>query len=338
MKQLFQSDLTKTLLYFTLTLIAAAAIAPWPYNLGKMISEVGEVRATSAEAQGITGWFDRAEFAHFFLISLLGCALLLAGPFICWMRFGSTADSSPVRPWSLRLPQHALNDTGQPLARNPRRVFDWTTGFLLAGSLLALMNWLFLLTGWFAFNHPVDWLPALMRALICAIVLAVMIEWVFRGVFLGVLLRSLRPSLAIVLASVIFAGIHFLFPPEHFQLKDAGEADAGFRFIGAVTNHLFAHPGYCFGFASLLFAGLILTYTRYRTASLSLAIGLQSGWMFVFFLSHEIITFTNTQLSKIEFIIGPDRRSGLIPLCILIATGLLVHVFLQISTRNDKPT
>lgn len=334
MKHPFQSDLTKTLLYFILTLAATAALAPWPYNLGKMITEVVEARNTGDTAQGIAGWCARAEFSHFFLLSFLGCALVLAGPFICWMRFGSGDTHPPVRPWSLRLPHPGLTDAGQPLRPNPRKAFHWLTGFLLAGSLLALMNWLLLLTGWFSFSQPVNWLPAMTKSLTIAVISGMLLEWVFRGAFLGILLRSLRPTLAIAGVSTIYACLHFLFPHEKFHLSDAGEPNAGFRFIAESARHLSANPDDVFGFITLFFSGLILAYTRYRTASLSLALGLQTGWLFVSFLSWQIITFAPTHYAKIEFIIGPDRRSGLLPLCILTATGLLIHVFIQISTRD----
>lgn len=337
MKHLFQSDLTKTLLYFILTLVAAAALAPWPYNVGKIIEEIAETRTTSETAKSVASWCAQANFAHFFLLSLLGCALILAGPFISWLQLGSRHKHT-TRPWSLRLPRTSLANIGQPLVRNPRKWFYWTTGFLLAGSLLALMDWLFLFTGWFTFNHPVDWLPAVTRSLVLAFLLSVTIEWVFRGIFLGIFLHSLRPALAIIYSAALYSCLHFLFPPDNFQFKNADQYDAGFRFLAETTLHLFSYPGYLFGFISLFFSGLILAYARYQTASLSLSIGLQTGWLFIYLLSQEIISFTHANFTKIEVIIGPDRRSGLIPLCILIATGLLIHVFVQLSTRNRRPT
>lgn len=337
MKALFQSDLTKALLYFILTLAAAAALAPWLYNLGKMISEVAETRTTSPETRGIAGWCAQAEFAHFFLLSFLGCALVLAGPFICWLRLGAGTASPPASPWSLRIPNPSPAGTGQPLVRNPRRAFHWTTGFLLAGSLLALMNWLFLLTGWFAFDRPVDLFPAMLRAFAAAILLGFVLEWLFRGMLLGVLLRSLRPGLAITAVSLVYACLHFLLPGEQLQPADPGEADAGFRYVNSIALHASAFMGDTLGFFTLLFSGLILAYARYRTASLSLSIGLQAGWLFVLFLSRDIITFTDTGFAGARVIVSEGRYSGLVPLCILIATGLLAHVFAEISTRGNRP-
>jgi membrane protease YdiL (CAAX protease family) len=229
-----------------------------------------------------------------------------------------------------------IAEAGQPLLRNPKRVFHWATGFLLAGSILALMNWLMLLTDWFAFKHPVDWFPALARAFSAAVVFSILSEWLFRGVLLGILLRSLRPGLAILGISLLYACLHFLFPMDRLHISDPGNADAGFRFILKMATHLASYLGDALGFITLIFSGLILSYTRYRTASLSLSIGLQTGWLFVLFLSHDIIAFSNANLGKLEAVIGTDRRSGFVPLLFLVATGLLVHVFIQISGRKAQ--
>ena len=198
------------------------------------------------------------------------------------------------------------------------------------------MTWLFLLIHWFSFDHSTKLNVALLYAFIAALFLGLAFEWVFRGIFLGLLLRSLRPGIALTLSSLIFACIHFLFPSHHFDLQNPGNADAGFRFIKESLFQVIQNPGYSFGFISLFFCGLILAYTRYQTASLALSIGLQTGWCFVFLLSHSLIDFTHAEFKQVELIIGADRRSGLLPLCFLVATGLLTHVFVQITTNNQK--
>ena len=95
MKRLLQSDLTKTLLYFFLTLTATAILAPWAFNAGKMIAEVAESRPTGDTARGLAGWCSKAEFSHFFLLSFLACASLFAGPFISWLRLGASSAATP---------------------------------------------------------------------------------------------------------------------------------------------------------------------------------------------------------------------------------------------------
>lgn len=254
------------------------------------------------------------------------------------MRFSSGHLSSPIRPWTIWLPRCGLQEIGQPLARNPRKVFHWSTGFLLAGSLMALMNWLFLLTGWLKFDHPVEWLPAMARALVAAVVIAIIFEWLFRGILLGILLRSLRPALAIICVSLAYGCLHLLVPQDGTPLSNPGDPDAGFRFMKNMVINLASFSASSLGFFCLVFSGLILAYTRYRTASLSLSLGLQTGWLFVFILSHQMIVSVNSSLPNLDVIIGTDRRSGLIPLCILISTGLLIHVFTEISARSSSPS
>ena len=89
-------------------------------------------------------------------------------------------------------------------------------------------------------------------------------------------------------------------------------------------------------FINLFVLGMILAYARYRTASLWLPIGLYAGWLFVRGLFHGLATISENHLSHTGVFIGTDQQSGILPLCFLFATGLLVHVFVQISSRSRE--
>lgn len=300
-----------------------------------MIAEVVESRQGNAPQHHITSWLDSAEFSWFFLITLIACAALLSLPLICWLRLVNR-HQHPIRPWSLRVRGAGLPDTGQPLSAHPRRTLIWVTGFLLAGSILTLMNWLFLLSGWFAFSKPLDWLPALGISIVAAILVSIITEWIFRGVLLGIFLRSLSPALAILINSLIFSTLYLVLPEKNSIFLHGGEADAGVRYLVDRLTKLSADPGYLAGFTSMLIAGAILAYSRYRTASLALSTGILTGWLSIVIFSHMILETTPDLSTKLSLFVDPDRFSGAIPLSFIIATGLLAHVFTEMLARAEQ--
>ena len=338
-KRLIQSDLTKILLFLILTTVCAAAITPLLYDAGKMIAEVAEARGTNP----ILIWFaqkcDQADLPQYFNRALLLCALLLAGPFLMWLRLGKEARQPRRNPWRIRLPNRSIaQDQGQALSRNPKATLHFTTGFLLAGSLMLLMVWLLLQTGWFALIQPIDWMSVSRSSFFSAAFTGVVEEWVFRGVILGILLRCMRPTMAIVTTSLFFASVHFLMPLDGVTVLKPGDLDSGFRMISLVAQR-FLHPQTFFlSFIHLFAMGLILAYARYRTSSLWLPIGLHIGGLFIHKLFHQTAEFSSENLAAVDVFIGHDRQSGILPLTILIAMGLLVHVFAQVSVEKTALT
>ncbi|MCP5535322.1 MAG: CPBP family intramembrane metalloprotease [Akkermansiaceae bacterium] len=337
MKRLIQSDLTKILIFFILTLISAAVVSPWLYNMGKFVAEVGESRNLNVVMNWLAQKCAHAEFPRYFNRALVICALVLAGPFIMWMRLGKDTRQPRPSPWRIKLPKHCTaHDPGQALTRNPHAFLHLVTGFLLTGSLLTLMVWLLLMTGWFSLQHPIDWWLVTRESLGSAVFSAIIEEWIFRGIILGIFLRAMRPAPAIVIVSLFYASIHFLLPPVGVKVINPGDADAGFRMVALVARRFLSPQDFSLGFISLLVVGLILAYARYRTASLWLPIGLHIGWGYVHRIFQIITELSGDHLASAEVIIGADRKSGLLPLSLLIATGLLVHVFVQISEEKRK--
>jgi|TARA_B110000908_G_scaffold148622_1_gene181227 membrane protease YdiL (CAAX protease family) len=336
-KRLIQSDITKTLIFFTLTVVIAAVVSPWLYNVGKFIAEVGETRNLNVLMNWLAQKCDHAEFPRYFNRALLLCALVLAGPFIMWMRLGKEARQPRRNPWRIKLPKHSIaHDYGQALVHNRRGFLHLVTGFLLAACLLTLMVWFLLAIGWFSLEHPVKWFVAIRESLLSAAFVSVFEEWIFRGMMLGIFLRAMRPFAAIAVVSIFYASIHFLLPPDGVKLLNPGEADAGFRMISLVFQRFMSPQEFLLSFITLLVVGLILGYARYRTASLWLPIGLHAGWVFVHRVFQHIAELSGDHLASAEVLIGADRKSGLLPLSLLIPTGLLVHVFLQISSDRNK--
>lgn len=330
-KRALHSDITKLLLYLTLTLLAAAALAPWLFNAGKMFAEVTGQRASSAAMLWFAEKCASADFSRYFNRSLLICALLLAGPFIAWMRFSANPSSPRLRPWRVRIAPPASQDASQPLARNRRGLLHLGSGFFLTSGLTLLMVWLVLVTGWFGLTNVDSWKDILGKALVTALVVAAIEELVFRGMLLGILLRSLPTLPAILLSSLVFSVCHYLRPPSSFILVDPGNADAGFRFLTVLADYAMHPSEYLFGFITLFFAGAILAYARYRTASLWLPIGLHMGWITIAKVAHGITEPTQEHLHAASLLISENLRSGVLPICFLLTTGLLVHVFVELA-------
>ncbi len=331
-KRLLQSDITKLLVYFALTLAGAAAVSPLLFNLGKFIAEVGETRNLNVVMNWIAQKCAHEEFGYFFKLSLLLCALCLAAPLVSWMRLENAAADPPVSPWRIRLPKHSTaSDHGQPLRHNRHGWLHLATGFLLAGSLLTLMVWLLLVTGWFRLEQPDGWLGSLGAALATALLVATVSEWVFRGALLGIFLRSMRPAAALVAVSLVFTAVHFLMTSKGIALRHPDGLDAGFRMLGQLGTQLTNPQVFLPGSVPAFFAGMILAYARYRTASLWLPVGLHAGWLFVHLLFLDLAVAGKGSLPLMQVMIGNDRLSGVLPLCLLVTTGVLVHVFVQIS-------
>lgn len=341
-KRLIQSDITKILIFLTLTALTAALLSPWLYNAGKMIAEVVESRSANTPLLWFAQRCGNADFLQYFHSSLLICGTLLIGPFIMWMQLGQSPKSRNNKPWTLRLPEPSIaHETGQRLRHNPRGWLHFGTGVLLASSLVLLMMWLLIQTDWFRLQRPVMWYDAIKNNITPVVISSVFVEWLLRGVLLGICLRSMRPGIAIFIVSLIYAAGHFLSPMAGDQLAQQENWDAGFRMFELIGQRFFHLGSFALPFLTLWCIGMVLSYARFRTASLWLPIGLHLGWLFVHRVFAEIAVINGEHLASADVFISDDRQSGILPISLIIATALLVHVFIQISeerraTREEK--
>ncbi|MGB1873866.1 MAG: lysostaphin resistance A-like protein [Akkermansiaceae bacterium] len=336
MQRLIQSDLTKVILFFILTIVTAAAISPWLYNAGMLLAEVRESRSLNPILDSLADCCNGVTFSSFYLCSMLGCALVLAGPFVMWCQLKHPSSGTIYKPWRLQLPRSSISgNNGQSLSRNPQADLHLGAGFLIMGGVMAISFLLLKKIGWFSMNPEADYGMAVGYAMVSAIFTAIISESLFRGVIMGICLRSMGPALAIISSSVIYATVLSVTPPKELVLKNPEMVDAGFRMLKATLQQLLTPEKLAFGFITLFSFGLVMAYARYRTASLWLPIGLHIGMTFSqHFL--EQTTVANTQLPAIsKLLIGGNTLSGLLPLCILIVTTLLIHIFIQIS--RPKP-
>ena len=79
--------------------------------------------------------------------------------------------------------------------------------------------------------------------------------------------------------------------------------------------------------------GVVLAYARIRTASLWLPVGLHIGWVFGVGM-FKAATWPVVGLPEaMRWLVGMSLLEGLLPLSVIIATGMLVHLM----TRRPEP-
>ena len=331
MLRLIQSDLTKVTLFFILTILVSAVISPWIYNAGMLLAEVGQSRTLNPILDWLANRCVGAPFASYYDHTLLVSAFALAGPFIMWCHLSNQGAKQLPSPWRIKLTQSTNSiQNGQVLYRNSNARLHLGIGILITGSLVAISVVLIQMNGWLAFHQPADYWITMLKGLGSAVVIALVSECIFRGVLMGVFLRAMHPALAMVFISLSYAIICSLLPTGNETLANPDKADAGFRMITIMVDNLMTLEKFVFSFMLLFCFGLVLSYARYRTASLWLPIGLHLG--FIFSLNTMLqITVPGPQSSQMPKILtGDDGLSGLLPFFLLIISALLVHIIVQI--------
>lgn len=343
-----QSDVFKIFAYVAASLVLAAVISPWLYQLGKGLAEVTADKQTNGAIRYVADAAGRAEFPKFFDRALMLSALVLLFPLTAWLRLGRPPGSYRDTPWSLRLPDNVVvTDRGQPLRRNPQGWLQLGTGFILAAGLLLLSGWLLLQAGCFMWKdaaastrgvvnkypQAIELGRAAGKVLPGALIVALIEEVLFRGVLLGIFLRAMRVVPAIALLSFLFAFVHFLQPPAMARVPDPEASNAGFILLGQIISR-FADPlNLLSRFAILAAVGVVLAYARVRTASLWLSIGLHVGWVFGVGI-YKAATWPVVSLPEAaRWLVGMSLLEGLLPLSVVIVTGMLVHLM----TRVPEP-
>ena len=293
---------------FLLTsLITGAVLAPWLFKAGGWF--VNMVNTFHWDKSPVLGWLSeqcaRSDFTRFFNRSMLVGAVVWLWPFLRW---------AGVR----------RDEIG--LERNRFRWQDGAVGFIMGSGLLLVMGFMFINGGRFAAKPGVAVGSLAGMALFAAFCVALMEEWFFRAGLFGLLLRTMRPLPALFFLSGFFSIIHLLQPPDETFISPADvNAGSGFWVIGQIFAK-FGNANFLLAEGATLFAvGLILGWSRLRTRSLWLGIGLHAGWVFgiKFFAG---LTRTPKGVNGKAFMpwIGDDLKTGLVPLMVLSFTGLLV--------------
>jgi membrane protease YdiL (CAAX protease family) len=220
-----------------------------------------------------------------------------------------------------------------PLMRSLKPHF--LAGFVLAGGLLLMLGWAYLVLGLFESERRFD-LRMAGKFMTTALVVSLLEEWLFRGLLLDAVLRSTRKWVALLFVTFFFALVHFLKPPGSIMVSDADvNLTTGFWMIGQIFMH-FGNPVFIAAeFGTLFAVGWVLGWSRLRTSSLWLGIGLHAGWVFSYEL-YKYHTFMPKRYTPELFLpyIGANLKSGLIPLTTVCLTGVVAAIWLYFRHRR----
>lgn len=318
-----KSEAGAVILWLVATILLAAILFPWIYQLGQNFAAYGAT--TELRPEFLNKWANsarRADVGTYFGRSLYAAVLLLIPILILRLK--------KVR--SMGLAKHAP----LPLVHLPWkiRVIHLVTGIALAAGLLWLLGGALTAAGAFAPDpDPPKLSKVISKAIVPAFFGAVIEEWLFRALLLGIWLRVLSPIRALLTVSLIFAFVHFLSPPEGSELASPAAPLAGFQMLGLIFGH-FLNPQFIAAEFLVLFSvGMILGATRLRTGSLWFPIGLHAGWIFAFKGFNMLYDGQSSPLRPLW--IGESLRSGLLPLATLLVTAVVCHFALRCTKAGD---
>ena len=322
MKRFLQSGIGAALVWVAASLGAAAVLAPWLYRGGKWLAAVAETRELPGLIESLAGSCGRAEIDRFFDRALLLSALVFL-------------------PFLLRRIRK-LGRTGEP-AIEPRRRFSGasiatqiTVGFGIAAGLLGVLGVALDAVGAYALKPDMpDAGKILRKAVVPAVAAGLVEEWLFRGVLLGLWLRYARPAIAVAGSSLVFAFLHFLKPPDGYEIALPGHPLAGFELLGKIMLHFTEPLFFLTDFSTLLAVGLILAWARVRTGALWFSIGLHAGWVFAFKCFNMIHQPVLAHPLR-PWGIGDSLKSGLLPLLVLALTALVCRPALRPFSRASR--
>ncbi len=302
----------RRLVLFILGVLLAGALLSVPLYWGAQAL----MRAAQVTPENATTWpmseIAKASFDRFFNRAVLISAL--AG-----------------LPLMIRASRRRAGETGPallpPLRPRGPDLRLAITGFLLAGGLLLLLGWIYLRTGVYQMNAKPGW-SALGQPLTAAFGAGIVEEILFRGFILGLLLRSLRPLPALLWTTFIYDIVHFLKPPEGFELP-ASEVTwhSGFDVIAAIGGHFGDLNFILAEFFTLFAVGWVVGRARLRTGSLWPGIGLHAGWVFGL-KYYSVLTHSSKALRHGDWLpwIGEGLKEGLVPFVVVLFTGWIASL------------
>jgi membrane protease YdiL (CAAX protease family) len=300
----------KILLYLVTVFVVGALVAPPVFWLGQWL-----------EAAGLSVWLAGFPFHRVLSRCIQVSALVLLWPTLRWVGLR--------RPAELNL---------QP---NPSWRSDLVAGVAMASGLVAMLA-VFYVAGGFAHLRPEPAWSGLVRILLTAAAVSGIEEVVFRGVVLGLCLWSLPRAGAIFVSTLFFVVVHFIKPSKTAMAPEAVGWSSGLAEALRFREGLPEGGLLIFGAASLFVAGWILGAAAVRTRSLWLPIGLHAGWIFSQQTSNLFLQTASASPSGHLPWVGPSLVSGavptgILPLGVLVLTGLLVQLYLRYVFRPVAP-
>ncbi|MFT3991032.1 MAG: CPBP family intramembrane metalloprotease [Luteolibacter sp.] len=331
-------DVLKVWLYAAVSIVTGAWVAPVFYNAGKALAEVCAAKSTNGVVDTVANVCRAMRFGNFYELSVVGMAVFWFMPFVELLRLGSD-EKFRSRPWRVCLPDSAIPKwEGQRLRRGLSGMVLGVAGFLLMTGFFVVLGFGLLKAGSFGWAPPasrgwqvVGWM------LVAALFLAVLKELLFRGIALGIFMRAMPPVLAIVLSALLFAAVHFLLPIAGVTVADPDVKRVGFELLGKLAMRFGDWQALLADFSVLFAVGVLLGYARWRTASLWLPVGLQTGWIFAEWMFGSFTVMVERRDSVARVLSGESIQQGVIPLVGVTVIGLLIYVFTNLeSPENEK--
>lgn len=329
MRNAASGDVWKVWLYAAAALGLGAWVSPVLYDAGKALAEVSASKTTNGPLAWLAGVCREAGFAEFYKAAVLLAAVVLFLPWMEWLRGRS---SMPVAagegPWGLRIPRCVrIPGRGQRLWRNLRGPWQVCAGFLLVGGVMLPLGMVLVPAGFFTMRHPGEGaVTVFSRMILAAGAAALVMEVVFRGVAMGIFLRAMRPAVAIGMSAVLFALVFSMMPPRGWGLADPEASGAGFEVMRGMWLRFGDWRAMATGFLPMAVLGLVLSYARWRTASLWLPVGLHTGWLFgKRVLADLSVAGGNVVGTPDSAVAGQVLQQGVIPLLAIVLAGLLAH-------------
>lgn len=290
------SAFPKLLLYLASVMLGGALLAPLLFELGQW------ARGWLADSTGGPGaWLlseiKRAHFTRYFNRAVLVCAIVFIWPFLRWVRI----DRSLLPAW-------------RPV---PRGIWQWLLGFSLAAGLLLALGLIFFQMGAYRLRAEPNWLR-FSEPITAALGAGIIEEFFFRGLLLGLLLRTMKSFQAMIACTFVFAIVHFLKPPEGWQIPDAEVTWAsGFVVLRQIAAGFGDVDFLLAEFATLFAVGWVLAVVRIHTGALWAGIGLHGGWIFGLKYFSSLTSYRDGWLPWI----GNNLKIGLMPLVVVLLTG-----------------
>jgi len=301
------SALPKLLLYLLAVMLGGALLSAPLFHLGKAAH--GWLSTSPLHDAGLVKWLlseiERAQFTRYFNRAVLVCALVFIWPFMRWVRLERTL-----------LPAWRPFNTG---------LKQWAVGFVLASGLLLALGFIFLKIGAYQLRPDPRWWK-LGEPITAALGAGIVEEFFFRGLLLGLLLRTMTETKALLSLTFVFALVHFLKPPEGWQISDAAVTwSSGFLVLKEIAAGFGDVHFLLAEFATLFAVGWVLAKARMQTGALWAGIGLHVGWVFGLKYFSALTIYSGSWLPWI----GANLKVGLMPLFTVLLTGWVASRLLR---------
>ena len=295
------------------SVILGAVLAPPLYWGGQKVVTEQWIKDVPV-LDSIHGSMERAKFSRYFNRALLAGALIMLFPTLKWLN-ANRGEKMTIRE---RL----------QVKRNPKWWLQLLVGFFLAAIPLLFLGWFYVEIGWYKTRETKDALAMILLASLgTGLAVGLLEEFVFRGALTSIFSSLLKPWPLLLSIAAFYAVVHFLKPPPHADIVEV-KAWSGFHMLGIIFKQLGNWYSLAAEFAVLFAIGCVLGYTRLKTSSLWLGIGLHAGWVFgVKTLSP--LTFRNFKPAEMMPWLGGTLRVGLISCFLVCATGFVIWIWLR---------